>query len=81
MPASDSVAPGPGYLEYLGQGYIPMLQAAKEAGHILDYGVLTAVTGNAGDGSVMIWWATDCSDPPRRRMGAGRRRGNDEEQR
>ena len=49
----------PAYLEYLGKGYIPMLQAAKEAGHILDYGVLTAVTGNAGDGNVMIWWMAD----------------------
>lgn len=49
----------PAYLEYLGKGYIPMLQAAKEAGHVIDYGVLTAVTGNAGDGNVMIWWMAE----------------------
>jgi hypothetical protein len=52
----------PAYLEYLGKGYIPMLAAAKEAGHVVDYGVLTGVTGNAGDGNVMIWWMAESMD-------------------
>ena len=52
----------PAYLEYLGKGYIPILAAAKEAGHVLDYGVLVSVTGNAGDGNVMIWWISPSMD-------------------
>ena len=52
----------PAYLEYLGKGYIPMLAAAKEAGHVTDYGVLTSVTGNVGDGNVMIWWIAESMD-------------------
>lgn len=52
----------PAYLEYLGKGYIPMLEAAKAAGHVMDYGVLTGVTGNAGDGNVMIWWVSPSMD-------------------
>lgn len=52
----------PAYLEYLGKGYIPMLAAAKEAGHVVDYGVLVGMTGNAGDGNVMIWWMAASMD-------------------
>lgn len=50
---------GPAYLEYLGKGYIPILEAAKGAGHVLDYGILQYQTGRAGDGNLVIWWAAE----------------------
>ena len=45
------------YLEYLGKGYVAMLDALKNEGLILDYGVMMKTTGNAGDGDVVIWWS------------------------
>lgn len=46
------------YLEYLGQGYVAMLDALKSEGLILDYGVMMRATGNnATDGDVVIWWS------------------------
>ncbi len=46
------------YREYLGKGYVPLLEMAKAAGHVLDYGVLEYQTGSSGDGNVVIWWTT-----------------------
>ena len=45
------------YLDYLGEGYIAMLDALKSEEMILDYGVMTKTTGNTGDGDVVIWWS------------------------
>jgi hypothetical protein len=47
------------YLEYLGQGYVAMLDALKSEGMILDYGVMMKTTGNASDGDVVIWWSVE----------------------
>jgi hypothetical protein len=46
------------YYEYLGKGYIPLLEKAREAGLVMDYGVLENLTGRAGEGNVYIWWMT-----------------------
>ena len=45
------------YYEYLGQGYIAILDALKTEGLILDYGVMEKTTGDANDGDVVIWWS------------------------
>ncbi|MDX2436813.1 MAG: hypothetical protein QNL88_07175 [Acidobacteriota bacterium] len=45
------------FLEYLGKGYVAMLDALKTEGLILDYGVMMKTTGNAGDGDVVVWWS------------------------
>jgi hypothetical protein len=45
------------YFEYLGQGYIAILDALKTEGLILDYGVMEKTTGNASEGDVVIWWS------------------------
>ena len=45
------------YLDYLGKGYVPLLETVKAEGLILDYGVMMKVTGAAGDGDVVIWWS------------------------
>jgi hypothetical protein len=45
------------YLDYLGQGYIVMLDALKSEGMILDYGVMMKTTGSASEGDVVIWWS------------------------
>jgi hypothetical protein len=45
------------YYEYLGQGYIAMLDALKSEGLILDYGVLEKTTGKTNEGDVVIWWS------------------------
>jgi hypothetical protein len=47
------------YLEYLGQGYVAMLDALKAEGKILDYGVMMKTTGDAADGDVVIWWSVE----------------------
>lgn len=47
------------YLEYLGQGYIAMLDALKSEEMILDYGVMMKTTGQTNDGDVMIWWSVN----------------------
>ena len=44
------------YLEYLGQGYVAMLDALKSEELILDYGVMMKTTGSASEGDVVIWW-------------------------
>jgi len=45
------------FLEYLGKGYVAMLDSLKTEGLILDYGVMMKTTGNAGDGDVVVWWS------------------------
>jgi hypothetical protein len=47
------------YLDYLGKGYVAVLEAVKSEGIILDYGVMVKFTGKAGEGDVVIWWAID----------------------
>ncbi len=47
------------YLDYLGKGYVAVLDKVKAEGIILDYGVMVKITGDAGDGDVAIWWATN----------------------
>jgi hypothetical protein len=46
------------YLEYLGKGYVAVLEAVKNEGIIMDYGVMVKFTGEAGEGDVVVWWAT-----------------------
>ena len=48
---------GVSYLDYLGQGYIVMLDALKAEGMILDYGVMMKTTGSTSEGDVVIWWS------------------------
>lgn len=50
------------YLEYLGKGYIPMLEKVKAEELILDYGILVKTTGALGDADVTIWWAVASLD-------------------
>jgi hypothetical protein len=45
------------YYEYLGQGYVAILDALKAEGLVLDYGVMEKTTGNANEGDVVIWWS------------------------
>lgn len=45
------------FLEYLGKGYVAMLDALKTEGLILDYGVMMKTTGSAGEGDVVLWWS------------------------
>ena len=47
------------YLEYLGKGYVALLDAIKTEGLIIDYGVMMKTTGNAGDGDVVVWWSVE----------------------
>ena len=47
------------FLEYLGRGYVAMLDAVKSEGLILDYGVMMKTTGNTNDGDVVVWWSVD----------------------
>ena len=47
------------YLEYLGKGYVAMLDALKSEGFILDYGVMMKTTGNTSDGDVVVWWSVN----------------------
>jgi len=47
------------YLEYLGMGYVAMLDALKSEGLILDFGVMMKTTGDASDGDVVIWWSVN----------------------
>lgn len=47
------------YLEYLGQGYVAMLDALKSEEMILDYGVIMKTTGSTSDGDVVIWWSVE----------------------
>lgn len=45
------------FLDYLGRGYVAMLDALKTEGLILDYGVMMKTTGDASDGDVVVWWS------------------------
>ncbi len=45
------------YLDYLGQGYVAMLDALKSEGMILDYGVMMKTTGSTSEGDVVVWWS------------------------
>jgi len=45
------------YYEYLGQGYIAILDVLKAEGLVLDYGVMEKTTGDAHDGDVVVWWS------------------------
>jgi hypothetical protein len=47
------------FLEYLGRGYVALLDAVKSEGLILDYGVMMKTTGNTNDGDVVVWWSVD----------------------
>lgn len=47
------------YLEYLGQGYVAMLEALKSEGLILDYGVMMKTTGDTSEGDVVVWWSIE----------------------
>ena len=47
------------YLEYLGKGYVVLLDALKSEGLILDFGVMMKTTGNTSDGDVVIWWSVE----------------------
>ena len=47
------------YLEYLGQGYVAMLDALKTEGLILDYGVMMKTTGSTSEGDVVVWWSIE----------------------
>ena len=47
------------FLEYLGQGYVAMLDALKTEGLILDYGVMMKTTGDTSDGDVLVWWSVN----------------------
>jgi len=45
------------YLEYLGEGYVAMLDALKSEEMILDYGVMMKTTGSTSEGDVVVWWS------------------------
>ena len=45
------------YLDYLGKGYVAMLDALKSEEMILDYGVMMKTTGSTSDGDVVVWWS------------------------
>jgi len=45
------------YLDYLGEGYVAMLDALKSEEMILDYGVMMKTTGRTSEGDVVVWWS------------------------
>ncbi len=45
------------YLEYVGKGYVALLDTLKTEGLILDYGVMMKATGASSEGDVVIWWS------------------------
>ena len=47
----------PAYLDYLGEGYVALLDVLKNEGTIVDYGVMQKVFFDENEGTVMIWWA------------------------
>lgn len=47
------------YLEFLGSGYVAMLEALKTEGLILDYGVMMKTTGSTSEGDVVVWWSIE----------------------
>jgi len=49
----------PTYLDFLGKAYVALLEAIKEEGLILDYGVMMKTTGDVTEGDVVIWWSVN----------------------
>ena len=47
------------FLDYLGKGYVAILDTLKSEGLILDYGVMMKATGSTGDGDVVVWWSVE----------------------
>jgi hypothetical protein len=47
------------YLDYLGEGYVAMLDALKSEEMILDYGVMMKTTGSTSEGDVVVWWSVN----------------------
>jgi len=47
------------YLDYLGQGYVAMLDVLKNEGTIIDYGVMMKVFFDENEGSVIVWWSVE----------------------
>ena len=47
------------FLDYLGKGYVAILDTLKTEGLILDYGVMMKATGSANDGDVIVWWSVE----------------------
>ena len=45
------------YLDYLGEGYVAILDVLKNEGTIIDYGVMMKVFFDQNEGSVIIWWS------------------------
>jgi len=45
------------YYEFLGKGYVVLLQAVKAEGLIVDFGVMQKMTGSQGEGDMVIWWS------------------------
>jgi hypothetical protein len=45
------------YLDYLGEGYVAILDVLKNEGTIIDYGVMMKVFFDENEGSVIIWWS------------------------
>jgi len=45
------------YLDYLGEGYVAMLDVLKNEGTIIDYGAMQKVFFDEAKGTIMIWWA------------------------
>ena len=44
------------YLDYLGEGYVAVLDVLKKEGTIIDYGVMQKVFFDENEGTVTIWW-------------------------
>jgi hypothetical protein len=47
------------FLDYLGKGYVVILDTLKTEGLILDYGVMMKTTGSTNDGDVVVWWSVE----------------------
>jgi hypothetical protein len=47
------------YLDYLGEGYVAILDVLKNEGTIIDYGVMQKVFFDKNEGSVVIWWSVE----------------------
>ena len=45
------------YLDYLGEGYVALLDVLKNEGTIIDYGVMTKVFFDEDEGNVVVWWS------------------------
>jgi len=45
------------YLDYLGEGYVAMLDVLKNEGTIIDFGVMQKVFFDEDEGGIVIWWS------------------------